>query len=208
MIFRKRPARSFVAYHGTTADCVAGIRDSGVQPSRNSDDWLGHGAYYFTKGIGHPEENAKRWAHCRIWDKSSTHPPEENLAVVKMAITIPHSKILDLRRPDSINSFHRARERWLSQRFEEDFTSLPRPSKATYDTELLNELGSTYGIAAIIGNFYICLSPHARYHRLESRIPNVTMLCIAPDVNDYIESSIINVDIFPIQTSQRENENA
>ncbi|MFN6540598.1 MAG: hypothetical protein RM021_030230 [Nostoc sp. EkiNYC01] len=61
----------YVAYHGTVLSKIDLISNTGkLLPSKNDDDWLGHGVYYFINGLNNPKRSAINWAACVNWDKT------------------------------------------------------------------------------------------------------------------------------------------
>jgi hypothetical protein len=191
-----QPHLEIVAYHGTTTDGADGIQQTGIRPSQNHDDWLGNGTYFFTKDIGNPKENAKKWAICQSWDSDTLHFRARELAVIEMSIRLPVNLLLDLRKEREMIAFHHYREGWLIRNCM-NTSPLPRPSRKTYDTGLMNEIGANLGKVAVIANFHVNLSIRARHFRIDSRIPNTTMICLFSNAPT-IETVVTNVEHFQI----------
>lgn len=165
-------------FHGTRVDAVESIREKGLQPSRGDDEWLGAGTYFFMDGLDDPRVSAFEWARCKLWDKSRAAFDPGLVAVIEAVITVEESALFDLREPGNARAFHAVRRRWLARKVPSRSTHLARPAEPTYDTALLNEFKQERGVAGLIGDFYIQFFVRERHFRLDSRIPNVSMLCV------------------------------
>jgi hypothetical protein len=192
---------SFLGFHGTLASRLDSIKASGIYPSDNPDDWLGEGTYFFVRDLDDPETCAAQWARCKAWDKRSRAFEESKLAVVAAHIVVDESTIFDLRKPPNAQEFHRFRRQWLGSTIPNGWSSLPRPEKALYDTDVFDAFKMAKGISALIGEFHIQFSVSERHLRLDSRIPNATVLCLTNGVHDIsikiVESKIGPVGSFP-----------
>ncbi len=183
---------TFRGFHGTPASRVESIRASGIYPSDNPDDWLGEGAYFFIDGLEDARTCAAQWARCKAWNKQDQEFEEHAVAVVEATITVEAQKVFDLRKRSNVQLFHQMRRRWLRRAVPRRSAHLPRPEKDRFDTELLDDFKHENGIAVLIGDFHIQLSLRERYFRLDSRIPNVTVLCLS---NDEPTASVEIVDV-------------
>lgn len=188
---------TFRGFHGTLASRLESIRASGISPSDNPDDWLGEGTYFFIEGLDDPRTSAAQWARCKAWDKHDQEFDESTVAVVEVAITVERSRVFDLREPSNAQDFHRARRRWLKSLVPRQSTDLPRPQEARFDTDPLNQFKQEHAIAALIGEFHIQFSLRERHFRLDSRIPNVTVLCLSNDATD-ATTDIVDVTVGPV----------
>lgn len=184
---------SFSAYHGTFQNRLEAIVKAGFQPSVNDDDWLGFGSYFFIDGLNDPMSSAMHWALCSSWDKQNKCFLENSVAVVKTELTAPANSIFDFREMENAKAFHLFRREWLQRHQSAKLTDLIRPQERTYDAAVLNEFREKHGIGILIGNFHIQLTVRERYLRLDSRIPNVSILCIAPVADISIQCSISEV---------------
>ena len=137
--------------------------------------------------------SAMDWAVCSCWDKQSNCFLEKSVAVVKTDLTAPANSIFDLREMENAKAFHFFRREWLQRQQSAKLTDLIRPQERTYDAAVLNEFREKHGIGILIGNFHIQLTVRERYLRLDSRIPNVSVLCIAPVADSSIQCSISEV---------------
>lgn len=177
---------SIRAYHGTLASRVDSIRSSGIYPSDNPDDWLGEGTYFFVDGLDDPWTSASQWARCKGWDKAHQEFSERSVAVIEVMISADESTTFDLRDHASMKEFHRARRKWLKSLVPRGSTHRTRPEATTFDTDFVDLFKQQKGIAVLLGDFHIQFSLRERHFRLESRIPNVSMLCLsnpAPNVD-------------------------
>lgn len=188
---------TYRGFHGTLASRVDSIRTSGIYPSDNPDDWLGEGTYFFIEGLDDPRTSAAQWARCKAWDKHDQEFDESTVAVIEAAITIEASAVFDLREPSNAQHFHRVRRRWLKSLVPRRSTHLPRPEKDRFDTDLLDQFKQENGIAALIGDFHIQFSLRERHFRLDSRIPNVTVLCLSNGIST-AATEIVDVTIGPV----------
>ena len=66
-----------------------------------------------------------------------------------------------------------------------------------FDTDLLDQFKQENAIAALIGDFHIQFSLRERHFRLDSRIPNVTVLCLSNDAPN-TSTEIIDVTTGPV----------
>ena len=188
---------NYRGFHGTLASRVDSIRTSGIYPSDNPDDWLGEGTYFFIEGLDDPRTSAAQWARCKAWDKHDQEFDESTVAVIEAAITVEASAVFDLREPSNAQHFHRVRRRWLKSLVPRRSTHLPRPEKDRFDTDLLDQFKQENGIAALIGDFHIQFSLRERHFRLDSRIPNVTVLCLSNGIST-AATEIVDVTIGPV----------
>lgn len=184
---------SLSAYHGTFSDHLAAIAEIGFQPSRNDDDWLGLGSYFFIDGLNDPKSSALQWAICSSWDKQSKSFQENSIAVVKTKLTAPANCIFDLRLMENAKEFHLFRTQWIQNQKSSKLTDFVRPKERTYDAEVLNDFREKNGINILIANFHIQLTTHERHLRLDSRIPNVSVLCLSNVSESSVQCSISEV---------------
>jgi hypothetical protein len=170
---------AFRGYHGTPASRLTSIRESGIRPSTNPDDWLGTGTYFFVDGLDDPKRCALEWARCKAWDKHQGEFVEQDLAVVEADILVPAELVLDLRVPVNAREFHHFRRDWIRAHIPRRATHSPRPEDTTYDTQLIDDFRRQRGVAVLIEDFHIQFSIRERHFRMDSRIPNVSVLCLS-----------------------------
>mgnify|MGYP003382375764 CR=1 FL=1 len=189
-------------FHGTLASRAESIRKSGIYPSDNRDDWLGDGTYFFIDGLDDPWTSASQWARCKAWDKVEGEFDEQHVAVIEAAISVDGSRVRDLREPEQCRAFHRARRRWLKEQVPGGSMGRERPDETSFDTDFVEHFRAQHGVDVVVGDFYIQLSLRERHFRLDSRIPNVSVLCVAPSPEAEVE--ILEIQVVPA-TSFLEN---
>ena len=187
--------RTFRAFHGTRADHLDSIVASGIRPSRNVDDWLGAGTYFFIDGLDDPRVSAFEWARAKLWDKQTRSFVVDEVAVLEVEIKVQESGVFDLREAENARQFHRARRLWLKRRVPRRSTHLARPLEPSYDTSLLDEFKRDRAVAALISDFHIQFSVRERHFRLDSRIPNVSVLCLTDPLVVGTTVTITHVDV-------------
>ena len=189
----------FRGFHGTAASHVGSIKRGGIRASANSDDWLGTGTYFFIEGIADPRESAFEWARCKLWDKNVQRFVEPKIAIVEVEIAVAEDSLFDLRDPQNARYFHEARREWLKAQVPPRSTTRPRPTpeEETFDTELLDAFKREHQIAVIVEDFHIQFSIRERHFRMDSRIPNVSMLCLSHPQLPWATTTIRSIDIEP-----------
>jgi hypothetical protein len=161
----------YIAYHGTNNDNVEPIRENGFNLSSAYNDWLGDGAYFFIEGISCPIKNARFWAINNAWDKKNKYYTYQYYAVLKAKIS--GERIFDLRNESTLVEFNRLRTKLL-EKYENEKKSFK--TKIDPDTYLFNNITELLKIDIIIHNLYIKTKQH-RINKIQSRIPNATVLC-------------------------------
>lgn len=189
--------KEYIAYHGTLLSKIDSISRTGtLMPSENDNDWLGPGAYYFIDGLNDPKHSAINWAVCVNWDKAKRQFKEDKVAVVKAAIKTPINRVFDLRDIAVVKQFHSIRSKFLEQETRDKVMTIPRPVERTYDSVLFDIIKKELNVSIFIGNFHIQLNIYERYFKLDSRVPNVSILCVSPTKNKDIKSEIIEIQTF------------
>ena len=188
------------AYHGTRASHVDSIVEAGLRPSIDHDEWLGSGSYFFINGISDARTSAFEWARVESWDKRRRRFVEDDLAIFEYQLTLDPEAIFDLRETEELREFHNVRRSWLRTRIPRRSTHQRRPAGDTYDTQLLNQFKADTNISALISDFHIQLSVRERHFRMDSRIPNVTVLCLSHPV-----VPPTTIDLVQVVTRQRES---
>lgn len=190
---------TFRGFHGTNADLVDSIVREGLRPSRDHDEWLGHGSYYFVEGLEDPWLSARDWARVDAWDKRSRKYREANFAVIEYEITIEADGVLDLRRAADAQWFHAERDAWEERHYSRRRPGRWRPRRDRYDTSVLNYLKTRDGHSAIVAQFFIQLSVKERHWQRNSRVPNVTVMCLSDPISPPTRVEVVNVDVVPFQ---------
>jgi hypothetical protein len=95
-----------------------------------------------------------------------------------------------------MRQFHSMRSKFLDQEKENELISVPRPIIRTYDSAFFDRIKEELNVSILIGNFHIQLTTYERYFRLDSRIPNVSILCASPIRNEDVKSEIVGIYTF------------
>lgn len=183
-------------FHGTLASRVESIHRSGIYPSDNPDDWLGEGTYFFVEGLDDPRTSASQWARCKAWDKEDQEFDEMDVAVIEVDLSMDESAVFDLRERANAREFHQARRRWLRHLVPRRSMHRPRPAATSFDTDFLDGFKLDRGIIALIGDFHIQFSLRERHFRLDSRIPNASVLCLSHPARE-VGLEVIGIEVVP-----------
>lgn len=189
------------AFHGTRSSRLEPILAAGLKPSLDDDEWLGAGSYFFVDGLNDPRGSAFEWARVEMWDKKARCFAEQEVAVLEYAVELDLDHVFDLRETNDAQEFHRARRSWLRSTIPRRSTHRPRPPAETYDTQLLNEFKVARGVCAMIADFHIQLSIRERHFRLDSRIPNVAVLCVTHPLVPPTTIDVVGVEILPVEST-------
>lgn len=187
----------FRGFHGTRADLVDSVVESGLRPSRDRDEWLGHGSYYFIDGLEDAWSSARDWARVEAWDKRAHRFRQSDFAVIEYEITVDTERVLDLRTTEDARRFHKLRDAWEVRHYRQRRPGQWRPEEDRYDTVILNHLKQEESLAAIIAQFFIQLTVKERHWQRNSRIPNVTMLCLTHPFTVATTVKVVRVDRVP-----------
>ncbi|WP_426697717.1 hypothetical protein ACP6EV_06460 [Aeromonas hydrophila] len=165
---------SIKGFHGTTEKNADKILESGFQISKNNEDWLGNGVYFFIDGISNPLFSAIEWA-------SNTHG-KLNCAVIESDILIQAKDILDLTTSKGLITYNYLRNKIITRDYSEllhrrDLGIKKRRDIRVDDRIITNKLFSLTNYKAIIHQVYI-KTVLQRTLALESSYPNSTVLCI------------------------------
>ncbi|MPM27930.1 hypothetical protein SDC9_74446 [bioreactor metagenome] len=127
-------------YHGTILDSAEKIIRSGqFQCSKNPDEWLGIGYYFFAH-----KSHAKIWAERRSRDcrNSGKAGHEYTPAILSVILSCPDEQVLDLDDPDQLKSLFNEVSEGLertSSSLHADFQKLPKPKKWFYAIEFYRQ---------------------------------------------------------------------
>lgn len=192
--------QTFRGFHGTRSDLVDSILASGLRPSRDRDEWLGRGSYYFLDGLEDAWSSARDWARVQAWDKRARRYREADLSVIEYEIALDTDRVLDLRTAEHARRFHRVRDAWEVRHYRRRRPGLWRPASDRYDTAILNHLKEEDGLAAIVAQFFIQLTVKERHWQRNSRIPNVTVLCLSDPLIPSTRVEVVKVDQVPFDS--------
>lgn len=175
----------YIGYHGTDSDCVASIFKDNFRISRNDNEWLGHGVYFFVEGISDPVENATEWAKNQAYDKGAYK--YSNFSVLKAKAKC--TRLLDATTIDGLRAFNAVRER-IIERHNEFFQ--PKRDLYTDNQVMWNLVARMMGLEVIIHNLYI-KNKRQRISRIVSNVPNATVMCVKAPAS--IDKNSIEVEI-------------
>lgn len=173
----------FLSYHGTDKDNVPSIRKSGFNTSDADHEWLGSGSYFFTEGVTCPIENAREWAKSAAWNNTDKINNYGTYSVLEVVVS--GEKVLDLRETEDINIYNQTRSDVIQSHKKRN------KSYKNIDTAICNAIINLMKIDILIKDSYI-KSRFERKYRIESRVPNCTVLCatktaqiFCDDMNEY-----------------------
>lgn len=161
----------FIAYHGTNSEHVQSIFSKGFNLSASHNEWLGDGVYFFIGDTFCPISNAREWAINSSWDKSQNNYTYQRYSILKTKVY--GNRVLDLRKDEDLAIFNTVRGH-IMKRYEEEKREFRR--KMAPDTFLCNAVAKSLKLDILIHNFYI-KNKLQRLKRIDSRIPNSTVLC-------------------------------
>jgi len=163
----------YIGYHGTSRESATLIQKSNFNRSINRSEWLGSGVYFFTDGIKNPRDHAYEWAKCRDCKQISI-----------ISVLVSGTKVLDITNQEGIDAYNEMRDIILEQEKE----WFPNTKNRWEDNTTMWELIADYlKIEIIIHNLYIKNS----IAKLNSNVPNTTVMCVKNNDNIDIESLAI-----------------
>lgn len=172
----------FIGYHGTSEENASEIISTNFKPSKNPDDWLGYGIYFFVDGISDPIINAKEWAVNKAWNGKRKAPlyPRYNVLVVEAS----GNNILNTNKQDDLKAFNVVRDKLL-----EIHTQRWKPDRRIIEDNriLWNLVADLMKIDIIIHNLYI-KTKIQRICKIDSNVPNTTVMCVKDVENIHIET--------------------
>lgn len=185
--------KEFIGYHGTSEESAKLIVESNFIPSKNHDDWLGYGVYFFIEGITCPKNNATEWAICHAWDNENKSNKYNAYSVIKVCLNVSKDKLLDLTTNDGLENFNRLREHYISKYAK--YFCYGR-NTADDDQKICNMAIKHLGLEALINNYYIKSKEH-RIKAIHSKIANSKVILIAePDkCIDFLSIQIIKTGV-------------
>tara|TARA_R110002167_G_scaffold57840_8_gene163888 strand:- start:123579 stop:124145 length:567 start_codon:yes stop_codon:yes gene_type:complete len=164
---------AITGYHGTSSDSVANILLENFRKSENDDEWLGFGVYFFIEGITDPIANAIEWARNQAYDKGVYL--YDDLSVLESNIVCNRDAVLNVTETEGLKVFNALRET-LIQKNRKIFNSHNRNNR--HDNKVLwNAISEYLDLDAIIHNLYI-KDCYQRRKRVDSNVPNTTVICV------------------------------
>ncbi|MBV7264436.1 hypothetical protein KCG43_20700 [Photobacterium sp. WH24] len=162
----------FVGYHGTDSNCVASIQEQGFALSKNPDDWLGCGVYFFAEGISEPIPNAIEWAKNQAYDSRTGSNKYESYTVLEAAVT--GVRVLNTTTNEGLKVYNVLRDALL-EKHNKYFTKNRRfkdDDRIMWDLVALN-----MSLDVVIHNLYI-KNKMQRVKKICSNVPNTTVMCV------------------------------
>ena len=172
----------WTGYHGTSLSSAEEIVVSSYRISKEDNDWLGSGAYFFIDGFTDPIANAEKWARFRSWDGRARKHKYYSYAVLRSLIrTETH---LDLDEIEDLKMFNTIRDS-LAQRMKKegyrDATALQNDCfVANFALENLN-------LDALVRREAIT----SGRGQLRARIPNCRIMCLREPTRCAIQHDIV-----------------
>jgi hypothetical protein len=171
---------TFIGYHGTSGESASLIIETGFTPSKNHDDWLGHGVYFFINGISCPKSNAEKWAKNQAWDNDKKYYKYKAYSVIQAKVDVQKSRLLDLTTTDGLEVFNTIRELLINE-LQQHFFVRGRDVNDD-DQKICNHAISHLKLELLISHFYI-KNQTQRTKNIVSKIPNTTvMLVVKPEL--------------------------
>ncbi|HAW3882588.1 TPA: hypothetical protein JLU53_004403 [Escherichia coli] len=163
----------WLGYHGTSVLCANSIINTNFNVSRQENDWLGTGAYFFIEspGLLAPEEKAAQWANIRA---SNARPNYTNLAVLEATIEV--EQYLDLDNDEHIAALNKVREVYMEIMKSEG--KKPTGNRLFDKCCFCNYLMHEHGIDALIRKEYIKTTREELDYGFEGGVPNCRVLCV------------------------------
>jgi hypothetical protein len=182
----------FTGYHGTSMQNAKSILENGFKVMASSEDWLGHGLYFFIDGISEPENSAFEWSQ-------NTFDIDHGVAL-EAKILMKEIDILDLRVTSNLKKYNCIREKVINTNFDHlttrrDLNLKKRKDIRLDDCIITNEVCNIMGYKALIHNVYIKTKVQ-RELVLESSYPNATVLCIR-DIGSVTSFKLVEESYFP-----------
>lgn len=177
-------------YHGTYPEHLQSILDNNFNETKNHEIWLGDGVYFFIEGVGElpPIEYAKLFAIDQCYDTTKRAYTKTHLCVLQALIKINPNKFLDLTNEAGNQLFNTFRSQTISKI---EHTG-KRPVSPYKDTDVFKIMRESLGIEFVKSNLYIKFAEQ-RIYRIESIIPNVTVLVVNNPMNNIQKPSIKEV---------------
>lgn len=168
-------AAVYQGFHGASLQNAHSIvRDGVLRPSMGRHHWFGEGRYFFLQGISDPFENAQKWASAQAWCDQSRRNLYTRCAVLSASVQSDAERICDLRDIEHAKLFERARQAVVKR-----LRTVSR--RINYvDSMVFDYLAEKLDLGVFIGDQYIKFK-FERVNAVNSRIPNVTMMCARDD---------------------------
>lgn len=173
----------WTGYHGTSLRSAEEIVVSNYRISKEDNDWLGSGTYFFIDGFTDPVNSAVQWAKYRSWDREARKHKYRNYAVLKSLIrTESH---LDLDDIEDLTIFNRIRASLVSRMKREGYGR--STSALQNDCFVANFALETLKLDALVRREAIT----SERGQLRARIPNCRIMCLKEPTRCAIKHDIV-----------------
>lgn len=151
----------FIGYHGTNIDCASSIINEGFRFSKNKNDWLGWGIYFFEEHIKHAINWCVKARGLRAY------------VVLGVIIEVNEEELLDLVNPVVYEKFDLAKK-MLKKRLNTDLKHYK--SKVIKDNYVLDFLSCKYNVKLVRQSFII--PPYEKMYKKGKIVPMYVQLCV------------------------------
>ncbi len=177
---------SLIGCHGTSLQSGNEIVQTKFDVSKQADEWLGDGIYFFINGINNNiEELASKWAKSQAWDNVLKKYKYEHYCVIKSTLEVSEAFYLDLTTNEGVEILE-----YLINKFLEKIKGLNKKLKFL-DGAIINLARSEkiLRIDLVKGDFYIKFIKERTY-RIHLRTNNCT-ICSVFNAKSVIKSKTI-----------------
>ena len=160
----------YSGFHGSNSENVKSIMEENFRESKNIDEWLGYGVYFFVDGVSDPLENAKEWARNQAFDNGEYVYERYSIFNAKIVC----DKVLDTTNMEHLKAFNILRNRLI----EKHNKSFRRNRQFECDDRIMwNLIAQFMSLDAVVHNLYI-KDKVQRMKKIRSNVPNSTVMCV------------------------------
>lgn len=173
----------FEGWHGTDEKNLQSILENNFRETCG-DDWLGEGAYFFTKGIGEPHVHARNWVFSEVKRLKCTR-----YVVLKIPVVVCEDNVLDLRTAEGLNLFQEYYRQVIAKLRERKkrFASIEKYK----DGMTIRAMKDTLDLEIVLSHMRVLFGKD-REEGIFTRLNNCTFLCVF-NPKDTIDSENIEV---------------
>ncbi len=181
--------KTYIGYHGTNREYVSSIMQNNFNVSRNADEWLGYGTYFFIEGISCPISNAEEWAINQAWDSERKEYRYKEYSI--LSANIEAERILDLRTEEGLFVFNKFRTAIIEKYHNQYFKN----NRKIYEDDriIFNLIIKAMNLDLIIHNTYIKTKTQ-RIKKIYSRIPNCSIMVVTNPIRLIVQESIREIN--------------
>lgn len=172
-----------IAYHGTNEDNFFNIHKNNFSESRGEHHFIGEGVYFFIEGIGDIPaiEFAEKWVIVHSYDKILKKNSFDRYIILEAKIIALPEKIWDISSTDGLKEFNYFRKIV--------YEKINCFQKKILDNDIINYAFNQLGFEVIIANVYIKFEQERKF-KIESRLPNTTIMVVKNPKNNIEKDSI------------------